>query len=143
MSFETVHLDCSNMTSCGISILAQGLQGPCTLKKLSLVACELDDAGLLLLGEALTTNVSLEVIDVRSNDFTHNGASQFFDLLLQMKCLKSVYGLVIERNGVFPTQAVGLALVDGLRENSKLQNVFADDNEANVECSFSLGLILS
>jgi hypothetical protein len=47
-----------------------------------------------------------------------------------MKGLKSVYGLLVERNGVAPTEAFGIALVDGLRENTKLQKIF--DNEVNV-----------
>jgi hypothetical protein len=38
-----------------------------------------------------------------------------------MKGLKAVYGLLVKRNGVAPTEAVGTALVDGLRENKKLQ----------------------
>jgi Ran GTPase-activating protein (RanGAP) involved in mRNA processing and transport len=140
MSLETLDLDYSDLTSCGIAALAEGLQGPCTLKELTLMACELDDPGLLLLGEALTTNDTLEVLDVRSNNFTHSGASQFFDLLSQMKGLKSVYGLVNKRNGVAPTEAFGMALVDGVRENTKLQKIFADDDVASVDSSFPPGL---
>jgi hypothetical protein len=132
MSLETLDLDCSVVTSCGIAILAQGLQGPCTLKKLSLVACELDDTGLFLIGEALTKNEALEILDVRNNNFAHNGASQFFDLLPKLKGLKAVYGLVDDnkRNGVVPTEAVGMALVAGLRKNTKLQKI-SDDNDFN------------
>jgi hypothetical protein len=127
MSLETLHLNENSVTSCGISALARSLQGSCTLKELSLQGCNLDDMGLLKLGEALTTNVSLEVLDVRTNAFTHNGVSQFFDLLPQMKGLKSVYGLV--RNRSPPTEAVGMALANGLRENTKLQNIFDSDKE--------------
>jgi hypothetical protein len=70
----------------------------------------------------LTSHDALEVLDVKYNGFTHNGASQFFELLPQMKGLKKVYGLVIMGLGVGvpPTEAVGMALVDGLRENKKL-----------------------
>jgi Ran GTPase-activating protein (RanGAP) involved in mRNA processing and transport len=67
-------------------------------KRAELRSCDLDDTGLLT-REALTSNVSLEVLDVRCNDFTHNGA-QFFELLPQMKGLKAVYGLVVEMNDV-------------------------------------------
>jgi hypothetical protein len=91
---------------------------------------DLDDTGLLKLREALTSNDALEVLDhVKYNGFTHNGASQFFELLPQMKGLKKVYGLVIMGHGVGvpPTEAVGMALVDGLRENKKLQNILADE----------------
>jgi Ran GTPase-activating protein (RanGAP) involved in mRNA processing and transport len=125
ISLETLSLKSNPMTSCGIAALAQSLQGRCTLKKLSLAHCQLDDTGLLKLGEALTTNYVLEVLDVRSNHFTHNGASQFFDLLPQMKGLKAVYGLVrvAKRNDASHAKPVGLALIDGdgLRENTKLQ----------------------
>jgi hypothetical protein len=137
MSLETLILDEYDVTSCGIAALAQSMQGPCTLKKLSLVLCDLDDTGLLQLGEALTSNATLEILNVRSNNFTQNGASQFFDLLPQMKGLKAVYGLVdglvtgLNRNNPSTTtDAVGLALVEGLRENSKLQKIFeANDTD--------------
>jgi Ran GTPase-activating protein (RanGAP) involved in mRNA processing and transport len=141
MSLETLDLDYNTVTSCGIAALAEGLQGPCTLKELSLVACELDDTGLFLLGEALTTKDALEILNVRRNNFTHNGASQFFDSLPQMKGLKVVYGLVDDDEGVgdVPTEAVGMALVDGLRENTKLQKIFADNDPygRTVDNSFS------
>jgi hypothetical protein len=137
MSLETLNLDFNSVTSCGIAALLQGLQKPCTLKYLSLQCCDLDDTGLLKLGEALTTNDTLEVVDVRENGFTHNGASQFFELLPQMKGLKSLYGLVDVRNDVPLTKAVGRALIDGLRENTKLQNIFADNGEESVYSSFS------
>jgi hypothetical protein len=107
----------------------ESLQGPCTLKELSLKQCGLDDMGLLNLGEALTTNVSLEVLDVRSNGFTLDGVSYFFELLPKMKGLKEVYGLVAARNGVTPTEASGMALVDGLRKNTKLEKIFRDDDD--------------
>jgi hypothetical protein len=41
-----------------------------------------------------------------------------------MNGLKEVYGLVIMYDGV-PTEAVGMALVDGLRKNTKLQKLVA------------------
>jgi Ran GTPase-activating protein (RanGAP) involved in mRNA processing and transport len=135
-SLETLNLNGNNGTSCGIAALAQSLRGPCTLKELSLVRCSLDDTGLLKLGEALTSNVSLEILGVRRNNFTHNGACQFFELLPQMKGLKTVYGLVIGRNGVPPPEAVGMALLDGLRKNTKLQKVFPDGG-ATVDSYFS------
>lgn len=61
----------------GIAAIPQGLQGSSSLKELSLDQCSLADTGLLLLGEALTTNVSLEILDVDRNDFTHDGLSVF------------------------------------------------------------------
>jgi Ran GTPase-activating protein (RanGAP) involved in mRNA processing and transport len=132
MSLETLELDQNPMTSCGIAALTQSLRGPCTLKELSLVGCQLDDSGLLKLGEALITSNTLEVLDVRDNDFAPNGTSQFFNLLPQMKSLKSVYGLVAKTNGVAPTEAVALALVDGLRENTKLKHIFdSEDSDLN------------
>jgi Ran GTPase-activating protein (RanGAP) involved in mRNA processing and transport len=140
MSLEKLHLNENNVTSCGIAALAEGLQGPCTLKELILSSCELDDAGLLKLGEALTANNTLEVLDVQYNSFTHNGASHFFDLLPQMNGLKSVYGLVTVRNGVALTEAVGMALVGGLRENTKLQHIFSGRDERTVDSSFSSGV---
>jgi Ran GTPase-activating protein (RanGAP) involved in mRNA processing and transport len=140
MSLETLHLDYNNLTSCGIVALAHSLEGPCTLKKLGLVECGLDDTGLLKLGEALTSNVSLEALDVRDNGFTHNGASQFFELLPQMNGLKVVYGLVAMRNDIAPTEVGGLALVDGLRKNTMLQNIIADDDEETVDSSFPPGI---
>jgi Ran GTPase-activating protein (RanGAP) involved in mRNA processing and transport len=129
MSLERLDMNFNSVTSCGITALAESLQGPCTLKYLSLSSCDLDDTGLLKLGEALTTNVSLEVLDVRGelNDITHNGAGQFFELLPQMKGLRRVYGLVVrKRNLGPPTEAVGMALLDGLRENRKLQEIYSD-----------------
>jgi Ran GTPase-activating protein (RanGAP) involved in mRNA processing and transport len=139
MSLESLQLGCNDVTSCGIAALAQSLRGPCTLKELSVALCRLDDTGLLKLGEALTTNDTLEVLDVRGNEFTHNGASQFFDLLPQMKGLKAVYGLVAKRSGVAPTEAVGLALVDGLRKNMMLLKVFAiEDSDLNARTVASM-----
>jgi hypothetical protein len=85
----------------------------------------------------LTTNVSLEVLGVRDNNFTPDGVSQFFELLPQMKGLKSVYGLI---DDVTCTEAVGVALVDGLRENTKLQNIFENSNLRIVESIFSPGV---
>jgi hypothetical protein len=141
MSLETLYLNHNRVTSCGIAELARRLQGPCALKDLSLEGCGLDDTGLLQLGEALTSNVSLEVLDVRKNAFTHNGVSQFFDLLPQMKSLKSVYGLVAVMNDVPPTEAVGKALLDGLHKNTKLQNIFAGNNVRIImDSSFSPGV---
>jgi hypothetical protein len=146
MSLETLDLDHNIVTSCGIAALAEGLQGPCTLKKLNLSSCELDDTGLLKLGEALTTNDALEVLDVRghTNTFSADGASQFVGLLSQMKGLKAVYGLVDKRDGVARTEAVGMALVDGLRENTKLQKIFEDNDDWivdwTVDSTFSPGL---
>jgi Ran GTPase-activating protein (RanGAP) involved in mRNA processing and transport len=145
MSLESLELDYNDVTSCGITALTEGLQGPCTLKELSLVHCQLGDAGLLKLGEALTTNDALEVLDVRVNHFTHNGASQFFGLLPQMKCLKAVYGLVagwvtrLNRNTP-STDAVGLALVEGLRKNTKLQKIFEDNEGGTADSAFSPGV---
>jgi Ran GTPase-activating protein (RanGAP) involved in mRNA processing and transport len=140
MSLETLDLNCNTVTSCGIGALAHSLQGPCTLKELDLFRCGLDDTGLLKLGEALTTNDVLEVLNVKENNFTYSGVSQFFELLPQMQGLKAVYGLVEKRNGVAPTEAVALALVDGLRENTKLQKIFVDDNVKIVDSSFSLDI---
>jgi Ran GTPase-activating protein (RanGAP) involved in mRNA processing and transport len=137
MSLETLELNQNPVTSCGIAALAQSLRGPCTLKVLRLRRCQLDDAALLKLGEALITNDALEVLDVRGNNFTHIGASQFFDLLPQMKSLKSVYGLVAGLLADAPTEAVGLALVDGLRENTKLQKIFEDSETATVGSKFA------
>jgi Ran GTPase-activating protein (RanGAP) involved in mRNA processing and transport len=136
MSLETLGMDNNIVTSCGIAALAQSLQSSCTLKELGLFNCQLDDTGLLKLGEALTTNDAVEVLDVRSNNFTHDGVSQFFGLLPHMKGLKAVYGLVDKRDGVAPTEAVGMALVDGLRENTKLQNIF-ENNDRTVDSIFS------
>jgi Ran GTPase-activating protein (RanGAP) involved in mRNA processing and transport len=99
MALETLDLDLNGVTSCGITALAQRLQGPCTLKELSLTSCGLNDTDLLKLGEALTSNGALEVLDVSNNDFTHYGVSHFFELLPQMKGLKAVHGLVDLRNG--------------------------------------------
>jgi hypothetical protein len=87
----------------------------------------------------LATNVILDVLDMVGNDFTHNGISQFFDLLPQMKGLKAAYGLR-NGNGANLTEAVEMALVDGLRENTKLQKIFADDEGATLRFSFSPGV---
>jgi Ran GTPase-activating protein (RanGAP) involved in mRNA processing and transport len=139
MSLETLVLNANTMTWCGIAALAEGLQGPCTLKELSLKACGLDDTDLLKLGEALTSNISLEVLDVRENDYSRDGASQFFKLLPHMKGLKKVYGLLIMGDEVGPTKALRKVLVDGLRQNTKLQNIFTDDERATVDSSFPPG----
>jgi hypothetical protein len=136
MSLETLHLDCNYVTSCGIAALAQSLQGPCTLKELSVYGCNLDKTGLLKLGEALTTNVSLEALEVGLNRFTHNGAPQFFELLPQMKGLKAAYGLVAKRNDVPPTEAVGITLLDGLRQNTELQKFLKGDGGESVDSYF-------
>jgi hypothetical protein len=87
----------------------------------------------------LTTNDALEVLDVRGNDITHTGVSQFCDLLPQMTGLKAVYGLI---NGLShtPADTVGLVLVDGLRKNTKLQSFFEDSECATVESIFSPSL---
>jgi hypothetical protein len=140
ISLETLNLDYNIVSTCGIAALAEGLQGPCTLKELSLFGCRLYDTGLLKLGEALTSNDALEDLDVRLNNFTHNGVSQFFELLPQMKGLQAVYGMVAVRNAVPPTEAVGMALVDGLRENTKLQKIFRDSDYRTVDSTFSPGL---
>jgi hypothetical protein len=50
-----------------------------------------------------------------------------------------VYGLR-NGNGVNFPEAVEMALVDGLRENTKLQKIFADDEEATLYSSFSPGV---
>jgi hypothetical protein len=101
------------------------------------VGCGLDDTGLLKLGEALTSNDALEVLDVRGNIFTHSGVSHFFSLLPQMKALKTVYGLLVKRGYVAPTEAVGMALVEGLRENTKLQKIFDCSDYTTVDSFFS------
>jgi hypothetical protein len=91
----------------------------------------------------LTANVSFEVLDVRGNSFTHDGVSQFLDLLPKMNGLKIAYGLLVKRDGVAPTEAVGMALVVGIRENTKLQTILHDDNDFNgrtVHSTFSPGL---
>lgn len=95
MSLETFDLDYSSVTSCGIAAFAQSLQGLCTLKELILFFCDLDDTGLLKLGEALTSYVSLEVLGVRGRVFTHNGACRFFEPPPQMKGLETLDGLVV------------------------------------------------
>jgi hypothetical protein len=123
-----------------MEVLARCLQGPCTLKKLSLRDCDLDDTGLLQLGEALTSNVSLELLDVSENDFTHNGACQFFALLAQMKGLEAEYGLALEMSGVLPIEAVGMALLDGLRKNTKLHKIFDGADATANSSSFSPGV---
>jgi Ran GTPase-activating protein (RanGAP) involved in mRNA processing and transport len=141
MALETLALNDSAATSCGITALAQSLQGSCTLKRLSLRGCDLDDTGLLKLGEALTTNVSLEMLDVRGNNgFTLNGACQFFGLLPQMKGLKKVFGLMIIGDDSAPNEAVGVALFDGLGKNTKLQKIFADNEKATVHSNVPSGV---
>jgi hypothetical protein len=77
---------------------------------------------------------------VRKNAFTHNGVSQFFELLPQMKGLKSVFGLVTVRNDGPPTEGVGMALANGLRKNTKLQNIFTGSDGKTVEFYFSPGV---
>jgi hypothetical protein len=74
MSLETLHLYWNEVTGCGVAAFAEGMKGPCTpLKELSLRFCQRDGTGLLKLGEALTINDALEVVDVRNNNFTNNG----------------------------------------------------------------------
>jgi Ran GTPase-activating protein (RanGAP) involved in mRNA processing and transport len=138
MCLQTLHLDSNNVTACGIVKIAEALQGPCTLKELTLKECDLDDAGLLKLGEALTTNNSLEILDVRNNDFTQDGASQFLELLPQMKGLKAVYGLLDTPGGTIPAEAFGLALalVEALKKentSTRLQQIFTDDDRMAVD----------
>jgi hypothetical protein len=140
MSLVTLVLNSNYVYSCGIAALAEGLRGPCTLKELSLRACDLNDADLLKLGEALTSNISLEILDVRETDCSRDGASQFFKLLSHMKGLKTVYGLVIMGDELAPTKTFCKALVDGLRRNTKLQSLFADDDGATVESFFPPGV---
>jgi Ran GTPase-activating protein (RanGAP) involved in mRNA processing and transport len=140
MSLVCLDLNSNEVTSCGIAALAQSLQGPCTLKGLNLDQCSLTDTGLLLVGEALTTNVSLKILNLGRNDFTHEGVSKFFGLLSQMKALKAVYGLVATRNDIAPTEALGQALVEGLRENTNLQKIFKEDGVMIVYSYFSLGV---
>jgi hypothetical protein len=120
--------------------LCETLHGNTTLRYLAIGSNKLADTGLLLLGEALTTNVSLEILDMDHNDFTHDGVSQFFGLLPQMNSLKVVYGLVTTRNDIVPTEALGLALVEGLRKNTKLQKIFRDGSIMTVNSSISLGV---
>jgi Ran GTPase-activating protein (RanGAP) involved in mRNA processing and transport len=139
MSLETLVLNGNTFTWCGIAALAEGLQGPCTLKELCLKACGLDDTDLLKLGRALTFNVSLEVLDVRESDCSRDGANQFFELLPQMKGLKTVYGLVIMGDEIAPPKALRKVLVDSLRQNTRLQKIFADDDGATVDSYFTPG----
>jgi hypothetical protein len=140
MSLGTLDISGNTFGSGGIAALAKGLQGTCTLKELTLIQCQLDDTELLILGDALTTNNTLEVLDVTCNAFTDNGASQFFDMLPQMKGLKAVYGLVNMSDSmgddIAPTLS-GMALVTGLRENTKLHKIFANDDGRTVDSSFS------
>jgi hypothetical protein len=142
MSLESLDLNNNAVTRCGITALAQSLQGPCTLKELVLLNCELDDEGLLKLGEALTTNTSLELLDMGLNDFTDKGACQFFELLPKMKGVKKVYGVIREKiEGLPPTtEAVGTTLLDGLRKNTNLQKIFADDDNMTVNSCFPPGV---
>jgi hypothetical protein len=52
-----------------------------------------------------------------------------------------VYGLVVEKDDTLPpTEAVGMTLLDGLRENTKLQDIFTDHDEASVDSYFSPGV---
>jgi hypothetical protein len=60
-----------------VAALAQSLQGPCTLKELSLGDPTTRDCSAR---EALTSNVSLEVLDVRDNDFHPQRSLSFFEL---------------------------------------------------------------
>jgi hypothetical protein len=53
--------------------------------------------------------------------------------------LKEMDGVVVA-NDVPPTEAVGMALLDGLRKNTKLQNIFLGHDEANVDSYFSPGV---
>jgi hypothetical protein len=76
---------------------------------------------------------------VRHNDFTHNGACQFFELLPQMMGLKEVYGLMFMGNDALSTEAVGKSLLDGLRENTKLQKIL-DGADEDVDFFFSPGV---
>jgi hypothetical protein len=47
---------------------------------------------------------------------------------------------VTTRNDIVPTEALGLALVEGLRKNTKLQKIFRDGSIMTVNSSFSLGV---
>jgi hypothetical protein len=53
-----------------------------------------------------------------------------------MKGLKAVYGLftlqIIVLNSDAPTDAVDLALVEGLRKNTKLQKIFEDEDNDRI-----------
>ncbi len=54
-----------------------------------------------------------------------------------MKGLKVVHGLV--GDDVRPTEAAGMALLDGLRKNTKLRKIFADDEKVALEWYFPSG----
>jgi Ran GTPase-activating protein (RanGAP) involved in mRNA processing and transport len=115
----------NRVTSEGIELLARGLQGNSRLRELDLQECEIDNEGLLKLGEALVENSTLEILRL-CDPFTQDGVSQFFRLLPQMKGLKV---LCITHLDVMVNELC-VAVVDGLRKNTVLQRLCDGDGRA-------------
>jgi Ran GTPase-activating protein (RanGAP) involved in mRNA processing and transport len=112
------------VTNQGIAVLADGLRGNSSLEELDLAHCEIGNEGLRLLGEAMVENTTLEILWLENNNFDQDALSRFFQLLPQMEGLKKLN--LCE----FPDMAndeFWSAVVDGLRENTSLQQLTWDN----------------
>jgi Ran GTPase-activating protein (RanGAP) involved in mRNA processing and transport len=113
----------------GIELLARGLQANSSLREMDLQDCDIGNAGLLKLGEALVENSTLEILRLGDDEgrlgndekcFGQDAVAQFFQLLARMKGLKE---LCLEHCDVMVNEELCATVVDGLRNNTGLQRL--------------------
>jgi len=119
------------ITAQGMSELAEGLRINTSLVELVLCDCELGEEALLLLGEVLVENKTLETLHLVGNILDVAALSLFFEFVPKMKGLMKLSMI----NNAFCDESAGLAIVEGLLVNSSLQTI---DQIEGSELSFGV-----
>jgi Ran GTPase-activating protein (RanGAP) involved in mRNA processing and transport len=139
---QTIDLGSNPLGEQDIEMLAQGLRDNRILRRLYLQGLGLCNESLLLIGEALTVNTTLEFLDVKEgysfyqrsiirNRLDEVGIRAFVRLLPRMHGLKELRGLSIT------DEETASILAESLRENTVME-VFS---EVNIEGSPSRRLV--
>jgi Ran GTPase-activating protein (RanGAP) involved in mRNA processing and transport len=104
----------------GASILANALRRNTmpNLKQLRLIWCGIDDDGFVALVSALEQNTSLQIIELKCNDFAERGFSALAESLPNIKGLQEI---VFMANASFHSTLP--LLLEGFRKNSSLVKV--------------------
>lgn len=134
LSMSKLNLPCPALVG---SKLLDSLQRTTSLRYVNLRDTGLDEAGAVLLANALANHQSLEHLDIGVNEIKDSGVCAFAESLKTNTRLRSLlFGAVGAR------EKGGYALADSLLINKSLQMLYMKDDDLGPECAKALASML-